>query len=168
MGNLKVREGKSQIVNEVSAKLVESSCTIVTDYRGLNVAQITDLRKKLRDAGVEFLVMKNTLARLATAQANVAELDHALTGPTAIAFSKTDLVIAAKILTDFAKKNDKLNVKAGLVEGRVVNTDQIKALADLPSRDGLLSMLLSVLQAPMRNMALAVKAVAEKQEGGAA
>ena len=118
----------------------------------------------MREAGIEFTVLKNSLARRATANAELTELDEYLTGPTAIAFSKDDVVAPAKILTEFAKKNDKLSVKAGVVEGRVVGYDQIKALAELPSRDGLLSMLLSVLQAPVRNFALAVKAVAEKKE----
>jgi large subunit ribosomal protein L10 len=167
MANAKVLQEKQQIVADVTAKLRESSCTVVADYRGLNVAQVTELRKQLREAGVEFQVLKNTLVRRATAAAELTELDSVLTGPTAVAFSKTDVVAAAKILTEFAKKNEALQVKGGVVEGRVVDVSQIKALAELPSREGLLSMLLSVLQAPIRNFALAVKAVAEKQEGGA-
>ncbi|KIL38389.1 50S ribosomal protein L10 [Gordoniibacillus kamchatkensis] len=167
MPNAKVLEQKSQAVAEVAEKLKGCSCTIVTDYRGLTVAQVTELRKSLREAGVEFQVLKNTLARRATANAELTDLDAHLTGPTAIAFSKEDVVAPAKILTDFAKKNEALKVKGGVVEGRVVDLSQIQALANLPSREGLLSMLLSVLQAPMRNFALAVKAVAEKQEGGA-
>ncbi|RAU94541.1 50S ribosomal protein L10 [Paenibacillus sp. YN15] len=163
MPNAKVLEQKQQMVNEVTAKLQESSCTVVADYRGLTVAQVTQLRKNLREAGVEFQVLKNTLVRRATAEANLTELDAVLTGPTAVAFGK-DVVAPAKVLADFAKKNDKLQIKGGVVEGRVVDAAQLKALADLPSREGLLSMLLSVLQAPMRNFALAVKAVAEKQE----
>lgn len=164
MANAKTLAVKEQAVAEVTEKLKSSSCTIVADYRGLNVAQVTQLRKSLREAGIEFTVLKNTLARRATANAELTGLDEFLTGPTAIAFSKDDVVAPAKILTEFAKKNDKLSVKAGVVEGRVVGFDQIKALADLPSKEGLLSMLLSVLQAPVRNFALAVKAVAEKKE----
>lgn len=167
MANAKVLQEKQQIVADVTAKLRESSCTVVADYRGLNVAQVTELRKQLREAGVEFQVLKNTLVRRATAAAELTELDSVLTGPTAVAFSKTDVVAAAKILTEFAKKNEALQVKGGVVEGRVVDVSQIKALAELPSREGLLSMLLSVLQAPIRNFALAVKAVADKQESGA-
>jgi len=165
--NAKVLQAKQELVSDVSAKLRECSCTIVTDYRGLNVAQVTQLRKQLREAGVEFQVIKNTLVRRATAEAELTELDSVLTGPTAIAFSKDDVVAPAKVLTEFAKKNEQLKVKAGVVEGRVVGVEQIKALAELPSREGLLSMLLSVLQAPIRNFALAVKAVSDKQEGGA-
>jgi large subunit ribosomal protein L10 len=165
LGNSKIREGKQQVVSEVTSKLKDSLCTVVADYRGLNVSQVTELRKSLREAGVEFQVIKNTLARRATAEAQLTELDEHLIGPTAIAFSNEDMIAPAKILTQFAKKNDALKVKVGVLEGQVVNADQIKALADLPSRDGLLSMLLSVLQAPVRNFALAVKAVAEKEDG---
>jgi large subunit ribosomal protein L10 len=167
MANAKILAEKQLAVSEVAEKLKNSKCTIVTDYRGLNVSQVTQLRKSLREAGVEFTVLKNSLTRRATANADLTELDQYLTGPTAIAFSTGDIVAPAKILTEFAKKNDKMSVKAGVVEGRVVGNDQIKALAELPSKEGLLSMLLSVLQAPVRNFALAVKAVAEKQEGGA-
>jgi large subunit ribosomal protein L10 len=163
MANAKVIAEKQQLVSDVTTKLRESSCTVVADYRGLTVAQVTQLRKNLREAGVEFQVLKNTLVRRATAQAELTELDSVLTGPTAIAFSN-DVVAPAKIIAEFAKKNDKLQIKGGVVEGRVVDQAQIKALADLPSREGLLSMLLSVLQAPMRNFALAVKAVSEQKE----
>jgi large subunit ribosomal protein L10 len=167
MANANVIQEKQQVVSGVAAKLRESASTIVADYRGLNVAQVTELRKRLREAGVDFQVLKNSLVRRATAEAELSELDSALTGPTAVAFSKDDVVAAAKILSEFAKKNDALKVKGGIVEGRVVDVEQIKELANLPSREGLLSMLLSVLQAPIRNFALAVKAVSDKQEGGA-
>lgn len=160
-----IREEKVQTVNEIATKLRESQTTVVADYRGLSVAQVTELRKQLREAGVEFKVYKNTLARLATAKEGFTELDQYLLGPNAIAFSKDDVVAPAKILVDFAKANEALEIKGGIIEGKVVGADQIKALASLPSREGLLSMLLSVLQAPMRNFALAVKAVAEQKEG---
>ncbi|MFC4098320.1 50S ribosomal protein L10 [Paenibacillus xanthanilyticus] len=164
MANAKIIQGKQQAVDEITSKLRESAATVVADYRGLNVAQVTELRKQLREAGVEFQVLKNSLVRRATANAELTQLDDVLTGPTAVAFSKDDAVAPAKILNDFAKKNDALKLKGGVVEGAIYNADQIKALAELPSREGLLSMLLSVLQAPMRNFALAVKAVAEQKE----
>jgi len=167
LANVKIIQEKQQAVTEITDKLRASSCTVVTDYRGLNVAQVTELRKKLREAGVEFQVLKNSLTRRATEQAELSALDEHLTGPTAIAFSTQDVVAPAKILSDFAKKNDALKIKGGVVEGKVVGFDQIKALAELPSREGLLSMLLSVLQAPIRNFALGVKAVAEKKEAEA-
>lgn len=167
MANAKVINAKQETVDVVTAKLRESVTIVVADYRGLTVAQVTELRKQLREAGVEFQVLKNSIVRRATAAAELSELDEILVGPTAIAFSAEDAIAPAKILSDFAKKNDALKVKGGVVEGKVVGVDQIKALADLPSREGLLSMLLSVLQAPVRNFALAVKAVAEKEEGNA-
>ncbi|MEK3790997.1 50S ribosomal protein L10 [Paenibacillus sp. FSL R7-0204] len=167
MANAKVIQAKQDAVDVVTSKLQNSVSTVVADYRGLNVSQVTELRKQLREAGVEFQVLKNTLLRRATVAAELTDLDAVLTGPTAIAFSETDAVVAAKILNDFAKKNDALKLKGGVVEGKVIDADQLKALAELPSRDGLLSMLLSVLQAPMRNFALAVKAVAEKEEQSA-
>ncbi|MDQ0496223.1 50S ribosomal protein L10 [Paenibacillus brasilensis] len=167
MANAKVIQAKQEAVEVVAAKLRESVTTVVADYRGLNVAQVTELRKQLREAGIEFQVLKNTLLRRATASAELTELDAVLTGPTAIAFGKDDAVSAAKILNDFAKKNNALELKGAVVEGRVIGVEEIKALAELPSREGLLSMLLSVLQAPMRNFALAVKAVAEKEEQSA-
>ncbi|KQY85768.1 50S ribosomal protein L10 [Paenibacillus sp. Root52] len=167
MANAKVIQAKQESVDVVTAKLRESATTVVVDYRGLNVAQVTELRKQLREAGIEFSVLKNTLLRRATAAAELTELDSVLTGPTAIAFSGEDAVAPAKILNDFAKKNDALKLKGAVVEGRVIGEEEVKALAELPSREGLLSMLLSVLQAPVRNFALAVKAVADKEEQGA-
>jgi len=157
-------EMKSQIVTEIADKLKGSVSAVVVDYRGLTVGQVTELRKQLREAGVEFKVYKNTLTRRAVEIAELTDLNDSLTGPNAIAFSANDVVAPAKIINDFAKKNDKLEIKAGVIEGQVVNAEGVKALAELPSREGLLSMLLSVLQAPIRNFALATKAVAEQKE----
>lgn len=159
-----VLEAKKQVVSEVAAKLRESKSTIVVDYRGLNVAEVTELRKQLREAGVEFKVYKNTLTRRAAEEAGLAGLNEALTGPNAIAFSMEDVIAPAKVINDFAKKHDALEIKAGVIEGNVATVEEVKALAELPSREGLLSMLLSVLQAPIRNFALATKAVAEQKE----
>ncbi|MGO4548952.1 50S ribosomal protein L10 [Paenibacillus sp. 2TAB23] len=166
MANANIIQEKQEAVAVIAAKIASSSSTVVADYRGLNVAQVTELRKQLREAGIEFQVLKNSLVRRATEGTDYVELNNILTGPTAIAFGKEDAVAPAKILNDFAKKNDALKLKGGVVEGKVVSQEEIKALAELPSREGLLSMLLSVLQAPMRNFALAVKAVGEKQEAG--
>ena len=157
-------EMKSQIVTEIADKLKGSVSAVVVDYRGLTVGQVTELRKQLREAGVEFKVYKNTLTRRAVEIAELTDLNDSLTGPNAIDFSANDVVAPAKIINDFAKKNDKLEIKAGVIEGQVVNAEGVKALAELPSREGLLSMLLSVLQAPIRNFALATKAVAEQKE----
>ena len=164
----KAVETKQVKVEEITGKFQSAVSVVVVDYRGLNVAQVTELRKQLREAGVEFKVYKNTLTRRATEIAGVAGINEFLTGPNAIAFSNEDVVAPAKIINDFAKKNEALEIKAGIIEGTVSSVDDVKALAELPSREGLLSMLLSVLQAPVRNFALATKAVAEpKEEPGA-
>lgn len=162
--NMSVREEKVQVVEEIAGKLRDSKGTVLADYRGLNVAQVTQLRKLCREAGVDFKVYKNTMARRAAAEVGIEGLDTFLEGPTAIAFSSQDEVTAAKVLADFAKQNDALELKAGIVEGKVLDQNEIKTIASLPNREGLLSMLLSVLQAPMRNFALAVKAVSEQKE----
>ncbi|WP_424769143.1 50S ribosomal protein L10 [Paenibacillus sp. sgz302251] len=167
MANAKIIQEKQEAVAVIATKLTQSSSTVIADYRGLNVAQVTELRKQLREAGVEFQVLKNSLVRRATEGTELSGLNDILTGPTAIAFGSEDSIAPAKILNNFAKKNDALKLKGGVVEGKVVDAEQIKALAELPSREGLLSMLLSVLQAPVRNFALAVKAVGDKQEAQA-
>ncbi|MBB6447519.1 50S ribosomal protein L10 [Bacillus benzoevorans] len=157
-------ELKKQTVVEIADKLKASVSTVVVDYRGLNVAEVTELRKQLREAGVDFKVYKNTMTRRAAESVDLAGLNEVLTGPNAIAFSTEDVVAPAKIINDFAKKHEALEIKAGVIEGNLATVEDIKALAELPSREGLLSMLLSVLQAPIRNLALAAKAVAEQKE----
>lgn len=159
-----VIETKKAIVEEIATKLRESKSTVVVDYRGLNVAQVTELRKQLREAGVEFKVYKNTMTRRAVEQAELNGLNDVLTGPNAIAFSTEDAVAPAKVINNFAKENEALEIKAGVIEGNLATVEEVKALAELPSREGLLSMLLSVLQAPVRNFALATKAVADQKE----
>ncbi len=161
---MSVREQKQQVVSEIASKLRESKSTVVVDYRGLNVTEVTELRKQLREANVDFKVYKNTMTRRATAEVELTELDEVLVGPNAIAFSNDDVIAPAKIINEFAKKHEALEIKAGVIEGQFASVEDVKALAELPSRDGLLSMLLSVLQAPMRNFALATKAVADQKE----
>lgn len=161
-----VKEEKQLIIDDIAGRLKASKSTVLVDYRGLDVSQITDLRKNLREAGVDFKVYKNTLARRAIQAAELTELDEYLVGPTAIAFSAEDIIAPAKVLSAFAKANEDLEIKAGVIEGNLVSLDQIKEMASLPSREGLLSMLLSVLQAPARNFALVVKAVAEQKDEG--
>ncbi|OLN23116.1 50S ribosomal protein L10 [Domibacillus antri] len=157
-------EKKQALVSEIADKLKNSPSTVIVDYRGLSVAQVTELRKQLREAGVEFKVYKNTMTRRAAEQAGIEGLEEFLTGPNAIAFGSEDVVAPAKILNEFAKKNEALEIKAGVLEGNFVSVEEVKALAELPSREGLLSMVLSVLQAPIRNFALAAKAVADQKE----
>ncbi|MCH7323563.1 50S ribosomal protein L10 [Solibacillus sp. MA9] len=160
----KAIETKKVQVGEIADKFKAAASVVVVDYRGLTVGQVTELRKQLREAGVEFKVYKNTLTRRAAEAAGLEGINEFLTGPNAIAFSNEDVVAPAKIINEFAKKNEALEIKAGIIEGTVASVEDVKALAELPSREGLLSMLLSVLQAPVRNFALATKAVAEQKE----
>ncbi|MFF2178793.1 50S ribosomal protein L10 [Lysinibacillus sp. NPDC058147] len=160
----KVIENKQAQVQEITEKFQNAASVVVVDYRGLNVAQVTELRKQLREAGVEFKVYKNTLTRRATEAVGLEGINDVLVGPNAIAFSNEDVVAPAKIINEFAKKNEALEIKAGIIEGTISSVEDVKALAELPSREGLLSMLLSVLQAPVRNFALATKAVADQKE----
>ncbi|EUJ30342.1 Vegetative protein 300 [Listeria grayi] len=160
----KIIEAKQNAVNEIKTKIEESVSTVIVDYRGLNVAEVTELRKQLREAGIDFKVYKNSLTRRAVAANSLEGLDEVLTGPNAIAFSNEDVVAPAKILNDFSKDHEALEIKAGIIEGKVSSLEEIKALADLPSREGLLSMLCNVLQAPVRGLAIATKAVADQKE----
>jgi large subunit ribosomal protein L10 len=158
-----VREDKEQLVREIADRFSRSKGTVVTDYRGLKVAEVTELRKQLREAGVEYRVLKNTLTRRAVASVELQDLEQYLAGPTAIAFSFEDPIRPAKILNDFARAHKALELKGGVIEGRIVDGGEVTAIASLPSREGLLSMLLSVLQAPMRNMAYAVQQIADQR-----
>lgn len=160
-----ILDAKKNNVEEITTKLTDSMSTIIVDYRGLNVAEVTELRKQLREAGVDFKVYKNTMVRRAVEAKGFEGLEEVLTGPNAIAFSNDDAVLPAKILNDFAKDHEALEIKAGIIEGKVSSVSEVKALATLPSREGLLSMLCNVLQAPVRNFALAAKAVADQKEG---
>jgi len=160
----KVLEAKKSVVTEIEEKLKSAATVVVVDYRGLSVGQVTELRKNLREQGIDFKVYKNSMSRRAAEAAGLEGLNEHLTGPNALAFSNEDVVAPAKILNEFAKVNKELEIKAGVIEGVLASADEMKALAELPSREGLLSMLLSVLQAPMRGLALATKAVAEQKE----
>lgn len=161
-----VIEQKQQHVEVISEQLKNSVSTVLVDYRGLKVSEVTELRKQLRDAGIEFKVYKNTMVRRAAESQGLSELNEFLVGPSAIAFSNEDVIMPAKIIHEFAKKHEALEIKAGVIEGSFVPAEDVKSIASLPSRDGLLSMLLSVLQAPVRNFAYAVKAIGEEKEQG--
>lgn len=158
-------EKKKAIVEEITDKFNDSQSTILVDYRGLDVAEVSDLRKQLRDAGVEFKVYKNTMTKRAAEKAELNDLTETLVGPTAIAFSNDDVVAPAKILHNFSKDHNDLEIKSGVIEGEIASLEQIQELAELPNYDGMISMLLNVLQAPIRNFAYAVKAVGEEREG---
>lgn len=155
---------KETLVQAAAEKFESAASVVIVDYRGLTVEEVTNLRKQLRDAGVEMKVIKNSILSRAAKKVGLDGLDEVFTGPTAVAFSNDDVVAPAKIIDEFAKDARALEIKGGVIEGKVSSVEQITALAKLPNREGLLSMLLSVLQAPVRNVAYAVKAVAEKNE----
>ncbi len=147
------RPEKEAAVAELKERLSSAPAVVLSDYRGLTVKKVTELRRRLRQAGVEYRVAKNTLTSLAAQEAGLADLDQFLAGPTALAFSGADPVIPAKILMDFARENKELAIKGGVLDGRVIGADQVKALADLPSREVLLARVLGGMRAPLVGMA---------------
>lgn len=155
---------KAELVDAVAEKMKAAVSIVVVDSRGLTVEQDTVLRRNLRESAVEFKVIKNSILRRAAEKAGLEVFDDIFTGPSAVAFSNEDVVAPAKIINDFAKDAETLEIKGGAIEGAVSTKEEIQALAALPNREGLLSMLLSVLQAPVRNVAYAVKAVAESKD----
>lgn len=174
MPSQKVLEQKKQIVAELVESLKNAQAGVLFDYQGITVEQDTKLRRDLRAAGVDYHVVKNTLLRFAAKEAGLEDLDPILHGPTSLAVSATDAVAPAKILSKFVKGNDSVSIKAGFVEGKVIGTDEIKALAELPSREELIAKLMGGLKAPIygvvnilhgniRAMAIALNAYAEKK-----
>ena len=155
---------KQELVDLATTKFKDAAAVVVVDYRGLTVEQVTELRKQLRDSGIEMRVIKNSILSRAANAAGLERMDDVFKGPTAIAFSNEDVVAPAKIIANFAKEAEALEIKGGVISGKVSSVEEINTLATLPDHNGLLSMLLSVLQAPIRNTALAVKAVAEQKE----
>lgn len=155
---------KAEQVDAVAEKMKAAASIVVVDSRGLTVEQDTVLRRTLRENGVEFKVIKNSILTRAAEKAGIDEMKDLFVGPSAVAFSNEDVIAPAKVLSDFAKDAEALEIKGGAIEGVVSSKEEIAALASLPNREGLLSMLLSVLQAPVRNVAYAVKAVAEAKD----
>lgn len=153
---------KITAVNELAEKFKASESLVFLNPIGLTVAEVSVLRRNLYDGGCEMHVIKNNILRRAAQESGYEGLEEVLVGPSAVALSK-DATNASKIIFDFAKTNKKLAIKAGVVEGKVYDSKELKVLAGLPDKNGMLSMLLSVLQAPIRNVAVAIKAVAEKQ-----
>lgn len=152
------KEQKAEQVELLVEKLKKAKVAVLTDYRGLTVAQIQDLRGKLRGGEVEYRVVKNTLARRAAEAAGVKALESELEGPVAIAFGYEDLAVPAKLINEWVRTTRlKLDVKGGLVEGRVFSADQVKQLADLPSRETLLSQLAGTIQSPIARLAGALQ-----------
>ena len=166
--NKEILESKKTLVEAIATKMKESASTVVCEYRGLTVAEVTELRRKLRAENVEFKVYKNSMVSRAAESADFSELCEGLTGPNAIAFSN-DAVAPARILADFAKTHKALVLKNGIVEGRVLDSANMAQIASIPGREGLISMFMSCLQAPLRNVCYAVNAVRDaKPEDNAA
>jgi large subunit ribosomal protein L10 len=140
---------KKQVVEEIKQKLEAASLVVCTDYRGLNVVQVTELRNKLRVPGVEYRVLKNTMFRFALQQAGYENIAGQITGPNAVIFSNEDPVGPAKTITDFAKTNKQLEITLGILEGKYLSPDEIKNLAQLPNREVLLGQVVGTMQAPI-------------------
>ncbi len=164
---MSVIEAKQQVVNEITEQFNDSESAVLVDYRGLTVEEVTNLRQELRDNNIDYKVYKNTLARRAIDGTDFEGLHDTLVGPTAIAFGKEDVVAPAKILHNFAKDHEALEIKGGVIQGEVASLEEIKELSTLPDYDGLVSMLLSVLQAPVRNLAYATQAIADQKDEAA-
>lgn len=152
---------KAEEVEIVAEKFKAAKSVVVVDYRGLTVSEVTELRSQLRAEGIEMKVIKNSILARAAVAAGLEGMDEVFVGPTAVAISNDDVVAPARIMNDFAAKAAALEIKGGVIEGNVSSVDEIIELAKLPNREGMLSMLLSVLQAPVRNVAYAINAVAE-------
>lgn len=161
--NQSIIDAKAQVVESIVEKMRTAQSCVVVEYRGLTVAEITELRRELRANNVDFKVYKNSLVRRAATELGYHELTKDLVGPNAIAFGD-DAVAPAKVLATFAKEHNKLILKSGVVEQKEVNNQTIVELSKLPNREGMISMLLSCLQSPIRSMACALKAVADSKE----
>ncbi len=161
--NHSILDSKIEMVNEIAGKFQGALSSVVVEYRGLTVSEVTQLRRLLRAEGIEFKVYKNSMVQRAVEDVGYGTLIESLTGPNAFAFG-SDAVAPSRILTKFAKKHKMLVVKGGVVEGKVVDADTIKILSDLPGREGMIATLLGCLQSPIRDFAYAIKQIAEKQE----
>ena len=156
---------KKPIVDEISANIKDAQSVVLVDYRGLTVEQDTQLRRKLREAGITYKVYKNTFMNFAFKGTDCEALTQYLEGPSAIAISNDDATAPARVLSEFAKTADKLEIKAGIVEGTVYDAKGMASIAKIPSRDVLISKLLGSLQSPITNFARVMNQLAEK--GGA-
>ena len=177
MPSQKALEQKKEVVSELSSKVKAAKSMVFADYRGLTVEQDTELRNALRKAGVDYKVVKNTLTRFALKENGIEGLDTYLNGPTAMAVSDTDPVAPAKVLSEYAKKFEKLELKAGVVEGKVIDLNGIKALAELPSKEVLVAKMLGSFKSPLyglvnvlngniRGLVVALNAIAEQKAQG--
>nr|QGT51194.1 50S ribosomal protein L10 [uncultured Firmicutes bacterium] len=158
----KVLNQKKEAVAALVERLQGAQAGVVADYRGLTVEQDTQLRTKLREAGVDYTVIKNSIIRFAANETGLNDLDPILHGPSALATSSDDVVAPARVLVDFAKDNEALEIKAGFVDGKVISLDEVKMYAAIPSKEVLISKMMGSLQAPVGNLARTLAAVADK------
>ena len=160
-------ELKQPVVQEIAEKIDGAQSIVLVDHRGLTVAQDTELRRQLREAGVTYKVYKNTMMNFAFKGTVFEGLSDLLNGPSALAISKEDATAPARVLCNFAKTADKLEIKGGVVEGKVYDAAGIAAVSTIPSREQLLSRLLGSMQSPIANFARVIKQVAEKEPAAA-
>lgn len=159
----KVLENKKAMVKQLTERLQNAQAGVLADYRGLTVEQDTELRRKLREANVEYTVLKNSIIRFAAKEVGLEDLDSVLEGPTAIATSNDDVISPAKLLCDFAKGNDLLEIKAGFVEGKVISIDEVKQYASIPSKEVLISKMMGSLQSPISKLARTLQAIVTEE-----
>ena len=167
MPNAKVLESKKAVVETLTGKIQEASSVVFVDYKGINVAQDTELRKLFRDAGVEYTVVKNTLTRFAAKNVGY-DFDEVLNGTTAMASTTGDPIAPARIVCEFAKKNkNTLSIKGGVVEGSVLTADQLNGFGELPSKNALVASVLGTFLAPISSLAFVLDQIREQKSGGA-
>ena len=162
MANTKIIEEKSKVVSEIKDRLQEAKSVVLFDYRGLSVAEVTELRRKLRENGSDYKVYKNTLTRRAVEESKLGLEDY-LTGPNAISFGTDELSIV-KVLSDFSKDHKALELKAVIIDGKVANAEELAKYASIPSREGLLTMLAGVLIGTVKDLSIALNLLAEQKE----
>ena len=167
MPNAKVLESKKAVVEALSAKIKEATSVVFVDYKGINVAQDTELRKQFREAGVEYSVVKNTLTNFAAKNVGY-DFAEILNGTTAMASTTGDPIAPARIVCEFAKKNkNSLSIKGGVVEGSVLTADQLNGFGELPSKNALVASVLGTFLAPISSLAFVLDQIREQKEGGA-
>ena len=162
MANAKIIEQKAGVVSEIKSKFENAKSVVVFDYRGLSVAEVTDLRRKLRENGADYKVYKNTLTKRALDELNI-DMAEYLAGPSAITFGTDELSIV-KVLNDFAKEHEALELKAGIVEGKVANLEDLKRYASIPSRETLLTMLAAGLMGTVRDLSICLDLYSKEKE----
>ena len=158
-------EAKKGVVADIKEKFEKAQSVVLVDYRGLNVAEVTDLRNQLRKAGVEYAVLKNTMINLAVKDMNLDDMKPHLEGPTAVAFGYEDAVAPAKILSDFAKKNKNVTIKCGVVDGAYLDEKGVQALANTPSREVLIAKIMGSMMSSVSKFVYALEAIRKKQAG---